>query len=72
MSHKFLRHRKQGRWKQFKSGQTPNTKAVQLLAILRAVQKKKLIELSGSSSQHEDVQSIYVYYIGLLAQMMRA
>ena len=72
MSHKFLRHRKQGRRKQFKSGQTPNTKAMQLLAVSRAAQKKKLIELSGSSSQHEDVQSIHVHYIGSLAQMMRA
>jgi len=50
----------QGRQKQIKSGSAFNTEVVRRPSILRPAQKKELIELSGSSSQHEDAQLIHI------------
>ena len=41
----------------------PNTEAVQWPSVSHTVRKKFLIEASGNSFQHEDTQSIQVYYI---------
>ena len=52
----------QGRQKHLKSGLAPNTEATQWLSVLHTAWKiflPLLIELSGSSSQHEDAQSIH-------------
>ena len=52
-------------------GSAPNTEAVQRLSILHAALKfflLSLIELSGSSSQHEDAQSIHAGWDASIAQ----